>query len=120
MERAGRLLASWKAQKAFTENDLTIAAWPAAVGRRLASRTRALGRVGKRLVVEVDDLVWQRHLSVLSQQILQNLSHLMGDSAPSEVEFRMSIPKRPPMRVTPAETKVNKPSVFVARRKARA
>lgn len=99
MERAGRIISRLKsARKHFTLEDLTCAAWPAAVGKRLASRTRAVTLKGNRLIVEVEDDLWRRNLDVLRAQILKNFADLLDGVAPTQIEFRIGIPRRPPMR----------------------
>jgi hypothetical protein len=99
MERAGRALSQMiTARKALSPEDMTMAAWPAAIGKRLARRTRALSLVRDRLVVEVEDAVWQRNLHQLRGPILKNLREILGDAAPLDLEFRIGIPRRPPQR----------------------
>ncbi len=99
MERAGRIIARLKtARKHFTLEDLTCAAWPAAVGKRLATRTRAVALRGQRLIVEVEDDLWRRNLDALHAQLLRNLSEMMETAAPTRIEFRIGIPRRPPQR----------------------
>jgi hypothetical protein len=99
MERAGSSFAKWTAAQAhLTTEEMVVAAWPAAVGRRLAGRTRAKGLVRRRLVIEVEDAVWQRNLHMLRHQILAKLSDLLGENAPGDLEFRIGIPRRPPQR----------------------
>jgi predicted nucleic acid-binding Zn ribbon protein len=96
MERAGRLLSTLKAaQRALTREQMAMAAWGAAVGLRLARRTRPAGMVRERLVVEVEDDLWQRNLHALRGQILSNLADLLGENAPREIEFRVGAPRRP-------------------------
>jgi predicted nucleic acid-binding Zn ribbon protein len=70
-----------------------------AVGVRLAKRTRVVKLEEGKLVVEAEDELWMRNLSGLSAQILQNLRTHLGESAPSELEFRIGGPRRPPQRV---------------------
>jgi hypothetical protein len=99
MERAGRTIAKLKtARKHFTLEELTLAAWPAAVGHRLAVRTRAVAIRGNQLVVEVEDDLWRRNLHGLRSQILRNLSELLDTACPAEIEFRIGIPRRPMQR----------------------
>lgn len=99
MERAGRIIARLKsARKHFTLEDLTCAAWPAAVGKRLASRTRAVTLQGDRLIVEVEDELWRRNLTALHTQLLNNFGELLEGAAPARIEFRIGIPRRPPQR----------------------
>jgi hypothetical protein len=99
MERAGRSFARWTAAQAhLSAEEMVMAAWPAAIGRRLAGRTRAVALVRSRLVVEVEDPVWQRNLYLLRHQILDKLKDLLGQNAPGDLEFRVGVPRRPPQR----------------------
>lgn len=83
----------------MSRDELAAAAWRAAAGRTIAGRTRILGLVRDRLVVEVDDALWQRNLHALRSQILANFRNLLEDAAPKELEFRIGSPRRPPQRV---------------------
>ena len=99
MERAGRSFAQLKSARAcLSREEWARVAWPAAVGKRLAGRTRVSGLVRERLVVEVEDAMWQRNLHGLRKQILGNLGDLLGAEAPADVEFRIGVPRRPPQR----------------------
>ncbi|MBI5283281.1 MAG: DUF721 domain-containing protein [Candidatus Solibacter usitatus] len=99
MERAGRTIAKLKtAHQHLTVEELIVAAWPAAVGKRLAGRTRVVAVREGRMVVEVEDEVWRRNLAALSPHILKNMAEMLETSAPSWIEFRVGIPRRPPQR----------------------
>jgi hypothetical protein len=99
MEHAGRSFARSKAARAcLTPEERACAAWPAAVGKRLAGRARAVTLVRERLVVEVEDALWQRNLYSLRFQILENLAACLGEDSPRDIEFRIGVPRRPPMR----------------------
>lgn len=99
MERAGRLIPKLQsARRHFSPDELVLAAWPAAVGRRLAARTRAVALHDGRLLVDVEDDLWRRNLTTLRLQILRNFSDLIDSAAPTEIEFRIGIPRRPPAR----------------------
>src|SRR5574338_1320184 len=100
MERAGKLLAK-SARAAMSRDELATAAWPAAAGRKIADRTRVVGLVRDRLVIEVDDVMWQRNLHSLRVQILSNFRNLLEEGAPTELEFRIGVPRRPPQREAP-------------------
>jgi len=103
MERAGRTLAKWTQARAhLTPEAMAMAAWPAAVGKRLALRARPLALVRERLVVEVDDALWQRNLYALRGQILRKMADLLGEAAPQALEFRVGVPRRPPQVETHA------------------
>jgi predicted nucleic acid-binding Zn ribbon protein len=63
------------------------------VGQRIAAHARAVSLAGNRLVVEVEDVVWQRQLFVLRKQILKRLEEVLGRSVVADVDFRM-LPRR--------------------------
>ena len=99
MERAGRLFSKLRMPPGTVSPEvLARAAWPEAVGKRIASRTRAASLVRDCLVVEVEDAVWQRQLFVLRGQILKKLEGLLGTPIVNEIEFRVGIPRRLPQR----------------------
>ncbi len=77
-----------------------LAAWPAAVGKRLANRTRAVAVRGTHLIVEVEDDSWRRNLWGLRHQILRNMVDLLEEATPRDIEFRIGIPRRPPKSET--------------------
>ncbi len=75
--------------------ELAIAAWPVAVGKRIAFHSTARCLVRDRLVVEVDDGVWKSQLFQLRLQILENLVEIIGPDLVRDVEFRIAPPRRP-------------------------
>ncbi len=99
MERAGRVLGKLKLTKqGVSDEELAVSAWPAAVGKRLAFRTQASGLVRSRLVIEVEDAVWQRQLWTLREQILVRMEQVLGRKIVHEVEFRIATPRMKPAR----------------------
>ncbi|MDX2181465.1 MAG: DUF721 domain-containing protein [Bryobacteraceae bacterium] len=94
MERVARLLTKLKA-KNLPLGQMVCAAWPEAVGKTVARRTRAVDLVGGRLIVEVEDMLWQKNLHGMRGQILRNLRPFV-DQAVTEIEYRIAIPRRPP------------------------
>jgi hypothetical protein len=103
MERVGRVIGKLAASGCgLTEEELALAAWPAAVGKRLAMRTNAIALVRNRLVIEVEDAVWQRQLFTLRSQIIRQLENVAGRRLVEEVEFRVALPKRKPVRAETA------------------
>jgi predicted nucleic acid-binding Zn ribbon protein len=97
MERASRLVSKLAFPKgAVSAEDLVRAAWPEAVGKRIAGHARGASLTGKRLVVEVEDVIWQRQLSVLMKQILGRLEDVLGQPMVSEIEFRVTPRRRLP------------------------
>jgi hypothetical protein len=90
MERAARVLGKLGIAG---EEKLAQAAWPLAVGRRLAQRTAPLQLVGTRLVIRVEDAVWQSQLFTLREQILTRLEQVLGRRLVNALEFRVAIPR---------------------------
>jgi predicted nucleic acid-binding Zn ribbon protein len=99
MERAGRLISKLRLPAGTVSAEaLACAGWPAAVGKKIAARTRAVFLAGGRLRVEVEDAIWQRQLTVLKFQILKKLEEVLGQGAVKDVEFRVSPRRRLPQR----------------------
>ncbi len=101
MQRAARLLSKIRLQNArLSPEEFAEAVWPAAVGRRLALRTGPVKLYGRKLVVDVDDAVWQKQLTTMSSQILTKLQGLAGPGMIDAVEFRVGAPRRGPQFAT--------------------
>jgi predicted nucleic acid-binding Zn ribbon protein len=108
MERAGQVLGKLKlAKNAVSDEELARSAWPAAVGKKIALRTNALGLVRTRLVVEVEDAVWQRQLWTMRAQILQRVEQVLGRKIVEEIEFKVGVGVP---RMKPARAEVLAPS----------
>ena len=80
----------------ITPEEMACGAWADAVGKRIASHTRAAKLVRTRLVVEVEDATWQRNLNSLSRHILHNLQKALGPEIVDDLEFRVIPPRRKP------------------------
>lgn len=94
MERASKLIRGLNLPAdAVTAEDLARAAWREAVGPKIAVHTRATRMVRTRLIVEVEDKIWQRQLFVLTRHILGNLEKNLGRGVVDDLEFRI-IPRR--------------------------
>jgi hypothetical protein len=103
MERASKFIRGLKLPgNTITAEELVCAAWPAAVGKKIADHTRAAKLVRARLVVEVEDKVWQRQLFALTPHVLGNLVRLLGSGTVEELEFRIVPRRREPQRATAA------------------
>jgi hypothetical protein len=76
--------------------DIVCAAWKRAVGKKIAAHTRASKLVRDKLVVEVEDWLWQRNLMGLSRQIMKNLEQAIGPGIVADLEFRLMPPRRGP------------------------
>ncbi|HTQ54988.1 MAG TPA: DUF721 domain-containing protein [Bryobacteraceae bacterium] len=99
MERASRLIGKLNSGgDAIDTDSLARAAWPLAVGRKVAARTRAARMVRTRLIVEVEDPIWKKQLLSLSGQILGNLERHLGRGIVEDLEFRVIPLRREPQR----------------------
>jgi hypothetical protein len=81
---------------------VACASWARAVGPRIARYSRAAKLVRNRLVVEVEDAVWQSNLFYLSHQIVSNLAKELGAGIVTDLEFRIIPRRREPQRETTA------------------
>ncbi len=99
MERASRLMGGLTANGGPIDlEDLARAAWPLAVGKKVAARAHAARMVRTRLIVDVEDAVWKKQLLALSAQILANLERRLGRGVVEDLEFRVMPPRREPQR----------------------
>ena len=94
MERAGRLIGKMKLSPGVADPEARArAAWPVAAGKKIAEHTRATVLVRGALVVEVEDLVWQRQLNALRHFLLRNLREALGEQTVTDIDFR-PMPRR--------------------------
>jgi hypothetical protein len=104
MERVSRLIGRLPSGgSAIDAEGLARAAWPVAVGKKIAARTRPGRMVRTRLIVEVEDKLWQRQLFALSGQIVSNLARQLGPGIVEDVEFRIMPPRRDSQRAEVAQ-----------------
>lgn len=105
MQRAGRLIKNKQiSREIFTPEDLARAAWPTAVGKTINGHTSRLRLVRDKLIVEVEDAIWQRQLHTLSGQILERLTRITGSDHVASLEFRIGVPRREPQRAETRES----------------
>jgi predicted nucleic acid-binding Zn ribbon protein len=103
MERASKLIRSLRLPgDAISSEELACAAWPQAVGKTIAAHTRATRMVRTRLIVEVEDAVWQRQLFTLSPHIMGNLEKSLGRGLVEGLEFRVVAARREAQRAMAA------------------
>jgi hypothetical protein len=101
MERAGRLIGKLKLPKDLADPESRArAAWNVAAGKKITEHTRVASLVRTTLVVEVEDLVWQRQLNTLRHFLLRNLRTTLGEALVTEIDFRPmpNVPRRSPQR----------------------
>ena len=99
MERASKLIRGLGLPTdTITAEELARAAWSHAVGKKIASHTRAVRMVRNRLIVAVEDYTWQKQLFTLSRQILKNLEKHLGPGVVEDLEFRIIPHRRDPGR----------------------
>ena len=110
MERASKLIRGLRLSgEVITPEQLACAAWPEAVGKKIAGHTRAAKLVRTRLVVEVEDHTWQKQLFALTRHILKNLENTLGRGLVDDLEFRIV-----PRRRQPDVARVSVPALFAA------
>jgi predicted nucleic acid-binding Zn ribbon protein len=102
LERAARMLRQMTPADGDLEarESYACALWRGVVGKRIARHARAERLVRSRLIVGVDDSVWQRQLFTMRSLILGKLQAEAGPALITEVEFRVSPPRREPQRET--------------------
>jgi hypothetical protein len=110
MERASKLIRGLRLSgEVITPEQLACAAWPEAVGKKIAGHTRAAKLVRTRLVIEVEDHTWQKQLFALTRDILKNLDKTLGRGLVDDLEFRIV-----PRRREPELARVAIPALFAA------
>lgn len=99
MERAIKLLGQSKlAGQCISEEQLAIAAWERAVGKKIAAYTRPVSLVRDRLVVDVDDDIWRQQLYPMRGQIVDRLVKVLGRPIVGSLEFKVGSKRRAPGR----------------------
>ena len=81
---------------------IACAAWTRAVGKKIAKHSRAVKLVRGRLVVEVEDKMWQRNLYSLRGHICANVAREIGSGVVEELELRVMPRRREPQRAEAA------------------
>jgi predicted nucleic acid-binding Zn ribbon protein len=112
MQRAGRLIGklkqSGKLSSAMADPETRArAAWQVAAGKKIAEHTRPTTLVRSTLIVEVEDMVWQRQLNALRHFLLRNLTKTLGEELITEIDFRPA-PKRRPVQRTETPAVINR------------
>lgn len=102
MDRASKFIRALNLPGAISSEELACAAWPEAVGKKVASHTRAAKLVRNRLVVEVEDAVWQKQLFTLAPLIVRALAKILGVGLVEEVHFAIVPRRREPQRALQA------------------
>ena len=104
MKRAGRLFAQMDFPDQFDEAEPRArAAWAVASGKTIARHTRATALVRGKLLVEVEDALWQRQLATMGHFLVRNLARELGPDVVKEIDFR-PMPKRRPMQMAQTMT----------------
>ena len=103
MQRAGKLIGKLKLSRDSGDAEArAIAAWRVAAGKKIAEHTRATAIVRTSLIVEVEDVVWQRQLNTLRHFLLRNLAEILGEPLITEIDFRPMPRRRQPQRAQAA------------------
>ncbi len=98
MERASRILGKMQLKPVEVAGvktyHLAPGAWTAAVGKKIASHTRPVFLQDGRLIVDVEDAVWQTQLRTLESSILPRIEKIVGAGMVRHIEFRLTPPRR--------------------------
>ena len=91
------------------ENEqLACSCWAAAVGPRIAARTRPIRLLGKRLIIDVEGQAWRRELASMSRKIAAKINRAVGSDLIADVDFRVAVPdRREPGRAESAAGRVS-------------
>jgi predicted nucleic acid-binding Zn ribbon protein len=103
MQRAGSLIGKLKLSPEMADPEVRArAAWRLAAGKKVAEHTLASAFVRGTLVVEVEDIVWQKQLNALRHFLLRNLAEALGEALVTDIDFRPMPPRRRPQRAEAA------------------
>src|ERR1700681_4522809 len=103
MERAGSLIGKLKLSPEMADPETRArAAWAMAAGKKIARHTLASALVRGTLVVEVEDIVWQKQLNTLRHFLLRNLKETLGEALVRDIDFRPMPVRRKPQRAESA------------------
>ncbi|MBZ5631735.1 MAG: DUF721 domain-containing protein [Acidobacteriia bacterium] len=103
MERAGSLIGKLKLSPEMADPETRArAAWTLAAGKKIGAHTLASALVRGTLIVEVEDMVWQKQLNTLRHFLLRNLKEALGEELVTEIDFRPMPPRRKPQRAVSA------------------
>lgn len=64
------------------------AAWPAAVGERIAEVARPVSERGGTVIVGCSDPVWAEELDLMQEQLIDRLREQLQEQAPERLRFR--------------------------------
>jgi predicted nucleic acid-binding Zn ribbon protein len=66
------------------------AAWPEAVGERLAAVATPVSEQAGTLTIECADAVWAQELDLMQEALLERLRETVGERAPQALRFRLN------------------------------
>jgi predicted nucleic acid-binding Zn ribbon protein len=108
MQRASSLIPKLKLSPEMDDPEVRArAAWTLAAGEKIARHTLAAALVRGKLVVEVEDMVWQRQLYGLRHFLLRNLAQALGEPLVTDIDFRPMLRRRSPQRAEAARRSVD-------------
>jgi hypothetical protein len=108
MQRAGSLIGKIKLPPGMSDPETRArAAWAVAVGKRIVRYTRPTMLVRDTLVVEVEDMVWQRQLNTMRPLLVHNLNQALGEALVADIDFRPM-----PARIKPRMAQSARPPAF--------
>ena len=89
-------------------------------GKKIAGHTRATAVVRTSLIVEVEDVVWQRQLNTLRHFLVRNLTAALGEVLVTDIDFRPMPARRAPQKaVTSRPGQIEDPVLDLLYRQSR-
>ena len=76
---------------AEADTAIVFAAWKRCSGESLSARTTPIMFSENRLVIAVADKTWERHLEILSPQMLVKLNDYLGSGTVKFIEFQVMV-----------------------------
>ncbi len=99
MNRAAKVLGKSNFASECVSPDLVaVAAWPGAIGKRIAAHTRAVTLADGKLLVDVEDQVWRSQLTSLKREILKRIAKTLGAGLVTDLHFRVAVTRKLAMR----------------------
>ena len=105
-----------EALESLPDEELIRSAWPHLAGKPLAARTRPLHIYQGRLIVEVPERSWPRHLRRYEGALVDRVNRLLGRARVTDVEWHVNpaLAVQPPRKPPAREGEVSDPSLEAA------
>ena len=83
-----------RGNETLENNQLVCAYWATAVGQQIATHTKPVQILDKRLVVDVDGQEWLCELAPMGRRIADKVNLAIGSNLLEDIIFRISTPQQ--------------------------